>query len=117
VHWKLTIDVLHTELDDLELLKLVGIDRWVSIPGVASIVYWAKSVFGTTLIRLLYSNASYFAFSAIVFRMTAGDAANLLPIWAWLMPWLESVNSALTTCNRNRIPAFAHCGPNLAQKG
>ena len=90
---------------------------WISIPGVASIVYWAKSVFGTTLIRLLYSNASYFAFSAIVFRMTAGDAANLLPIWAWLMPWLESVNSALTTCNRNRIPAFAHCGPNLAQKG
>ena len=24
---------------------------WISIPGVASIVYWVKSVFGTTLVR------------------------------------------------------------------
>ena len=24
---------------------------WISIPGVASIVYWVKSAFGTTLVR------------------------------------------------------------------
>jgi hypothetical protein len=48
VHWKLTIDISHTEFDYLETPELVGIDRWVSIPGVASIVYWVKCVFGTT---------------------------------------------------------------------
>jgi hypothetical protein len=36
VHWKLTIDISHTEFDYLETPELVGIDRWVSIPGVAS---------------------------------------------------------------------------------
>jgi hypothetical protein len=51
VHWKLTIDISHTEFDYLETPELVGIDRWVSIPGVASIVYWVKSLFGTTLVR------------------------------------------------------------------
>ena len=28
---------------------------WISIPGVASIVYWVKSLFGTTLVRLIFA--------------------------------------------------------------
>jgi hypothetical protein len=48
---KLNIDNSRKESDDLEYPKLNGIDRWVSIPGVASIVYWVKWVFGTTLVR------------------------------------------------------------------
>ena len=38
VCWKFNTDLTHTELGDLEMLILDGIDRWVSIPGVASIV-------------------------------------------------------------------------------
>jgi hypothetical protein len=37
MYWKLNIDSSLTESDDLEYPKLNGIDRWVSIPGVASI--------------------------------------------------------------------------------
>jgi hypothetical protein len=29
---------------------------WISIPGVASIVYWVKSLFGTTLVRLAFAS-------------------------------------------------------------
>ena len=28
---------------------------WISIPGVASIVYWVKSLFGTTLVRIIFA--------------------------------------------------------------
>ena len=27
---------------------------WISIPGVASITYWVKSAFGTTLVRPIF---------------------------------------------------------------
>ena len=50
VYWNLNQDFTHTELDDLELLKLNGIVRWVSIPGVASIVYWVSRLVASRLL-------------------------------------------------------------------
>jgi hypothetical protein len=36
---------------------------WISIPGVASIVYWVKSAFGTTLVRPIFLDVGKFVTS------------------------------------------------------
>jgi hypothetical protein len=51
---------------------------WISIPGVASIVYWVKSLFGTTLVRPIFLDVGKSATS----KKPIVDLGFLLSIFA-----------------------------------
>ena len=56
----------------------------ISIPGVASIVYWVKSAFGTTLVRPIFLDAGKSATS----KKPIVDPGFLLRIFAHRNCWV-----------------------------